>query len=443
MSEAEPQADRSIALLMWGDLFEDFFDTIDVSVDRFRAELTGGWLFGYVDALAQAGVHTTLIHVSGRVGAPQRFTHEPTGADVVLLPAPRRHRWLRRLYRRFRARRSLSSIASYGSVPVVPLVRELRRCGAEAILTQEYEHARFDVFVLVGRLLRLPVFATFQGGDQPRSRLERLVRPFAVRASNGLIIGSVQERQRVHTAYRLPAARIAAVPNAMDVSDLAPLPAGSTRQRLGIGDRTVVVEWHGRVTIARKGLDLLLAAWVQLCRERPDADVLLLLVGTGPDAEEFGRRIAATGLASIRWRDEYVVDRGELLRYQSVADVFVLPSRHEGFPVAPIEAMALGVPVVAADAPGVTDILPDGEASGGIVVPREDPAALATALCRLVDDPALRREMGQRARRRVEHAYSLDAVGQQLRTVLLGEQSRTTAPARVARGGDGPGTFDA
>jgi glycosyltransferase involved in cell wall biosynthesis len=423
---------------MWGDLFEDFFDTIDVSVDRFRTELTGGWLFGYVGALARVGVHTTLIHVSGRVGAPRRFTHDPTGADVVLLPAPRRHRWLRRLHRRFRARRSLSSIASYGSVPVIPLVRELRRCGAEAILTQEYEHARFDVFVLVGRLLRLPVVATFQGGDRPRSRLERLVRPLAVRASSGLIIGSGQERRRVRAAYRLPADRIAGIPNAMDVGDVAPLPRASNRQGLGIDDRTVVVEWHGRVTIARKGLDLLLAAWEQLCRKRPETDLLLLLVGTGPDAEEFDRRIAATGLGSIRWRNEYVVDRDELLRYQSVADVFVLPSRHEGFPVAPIEAMALGVPVVAADAPGVADILPDGEASGGIVVPREDPPALAAALGRLVDDPELRLEMGRRARRRVELAYSLDAVGHQLRTTLLGEQPREVP----GRGGDGHASLD-
>jgi glycosyltransferase involved in cell wall biosynthesis len=56
-------------------------------------------------------------------------------------------------------------------------------------------------------------------------------------------------------------------------------------------------------------------------------------------------------------------------QYLSVADVYVFPSRHEGFPVAPLEAMACGLPIVAAYAPGICDILSEGEESGGLVVP--------------------------------------------------------------------------
>ena len=94
-------------------------------------------------------------------------------------------------------------------------MRELRRCGAEAILTQEYEHARFDVLVGIGALLKLPVFATFQGGDAPNSRLERVVRPLTIRRCAGLIVGgSRRERERVSASYRVPAERIGAIPNA-------------------------------------------------------------------------------------------------------------------------------------------------------------------------------------------------------------------------------------
>jgi glycosyltransferase involved in cell wall biosynthesis len=416
-----------VALVMWGDLFEDFHDTIDVSLDRFRTDYSGSWLFGYVEALDRAGVRTTLFHVSARVQHTERFEHEPTGVPVVILPVPRRHRWVRWLYRRW-GRKSLSSLASYLSVPLRSMRREFRQMDAEAVLTQEYEHARFDVLVALGKTSRLPVFATFQGGDTPHSRLERLIRPLTVRASAGLVIGSSQELERVRTAYRVRPDRLGYIPNAMDVDGFIPLPRDAARQQLGIPPGTRVVEWHGRITIRRKGLDVLLAAWEVICRERPGADLLLLLVGTGTDAVAFRRAIDATGLDSIRWLDEYVADRAALLPYQCAADVYVLPSRHEGFPVAPIEAMAAGVAVVAADAPGVVDLFPDGERSGGIVVAREDVEALASAVGRLVDDPQLSRELGRRGRLRAERHYSLEAVGTQLRAFMFGD--RPPRPSR-------------
>jgi starch synthase len=123
--------------------------------------------------------------------------------------------------------------------------------------------------------------------------------------------------------------------------------------------------------------------------------------------------------------DEYVRDRTAIQRYLSAADVYTLPSRHEGFPVAPIEAMASGLPVVAADAPGVPDILEGGEASGGIVVPRGDATALAEALGRLLDDEAWGHELGKRARYRVENYFSLEAIGKQLREFMFSETLKT------------------
>jgi starch synthase len=122
----------------------------------------------------------------------------------------------------------------------------------------------------------------------------------------------------------------------------------------------------------------------------------------------------------VLWVDRFVRDQSAVRRYLSSADVYAFPSRHEGFPVAPIEAMACGLPVVAADAPGVADILEGGEDAGGLVVPRGDAAAFALALGRVLDDMAWRHELGRRGRRRVEMYFSLDAVGAQLRAFLLG-----------------------
>jgi starch synthase len=146
--------------------------------------------------------------------------------------------------------------------------------------------------------------------------------------------------------------------------------------------------------------------------------LLLLLVGTGRDAGELRRLLAASRLGNVRWIDRYVHDRELLARYLSAADVYAFPSRHEGFAVATLEAMACGLPVVAADAPGVADLLEGGERSGGIVVPRADAAALAAALGRLLDDQPWSRRLGERARRHVEQRFSLERVGAELRALL-------------------------
>jgi glycosyltransferase involved in cell wall biosynthesis len=142
----------------------------------------------------------------------------------------------------------------------------------------------------------------------------------------------------------------------------------------------------------------------------------------------FDEEIRRTAVSNIWWIRDYVLDRGEIRQYLSAADVYVFPSRHEGFPVAPLEAMACGLPIVAASAPGVADIFDEGEKSGGLVVPVGDGASLSKNLGFLLDDNETARLLGMRARERVEQAFSLQTVGAQLHK-FLGERNalRTSA----------------
>jgi starch synthase len=416
-NESEP----TIALLPWGDRFEDFFDTIGVSFETFREEITGSWQFGYIDALRVAGVRTVLFYVSARVAAPLRFTHKPSGATVCVLPAPVIHRAVRAIHRKFIAGqlKSLESLASYLATPLGLLARELRREGCAAILCQEYEYARFDACVLLGQLMGLPIFATFQGGDQQMSHLEQPLRLRAMQGCAGLIIPTQTEVQRVQACYGIPSTKLARIFNPMDVTAWRAMDRTEARAALGIPLDSQVVVYHGRIEISRKGLDILMDAWKQVCADRPGRDLRLLLVGTGSDADKLRDLIATMQLQGILWVDEFVHDRTAIQRFLSAADVYTLPSRHEGFPVAPIEAMACGLPVVAADAPGVPDIFEGGEASGGIVVPRGDATALALALGRVLDNEAWGRELGKRARCRAEECFSLEVIGKQLHDFLL------------------------
>lgn len=261
----------------------------------------------------------------------------------------------------------------------------------------------------------------FPGGNQIQSFLEYPLRLLAFRACTGLIVATETEIQRLGTCYGVPGVKIARVFNPVDVATCRAIDRSAARTALGIPQEARIVVCHGRIDMHRKGLDILLDAWNQVCRDRPDRDLRLLLVGTGPDADKLRQRIATMQLRGVMWVDKYVNDRTVLQRYLSAADVYTLASRQEGFPVAPIEAMACSLPVVAADAPGVPDILEEGEVSGGLVVPREDATALALALGRILDNEPWGRELGQRARCRAESCFALETVGKQLREVLLSQ----------------------
>jgi len=416
-SEVAGNRQPTVAFLPGGDRFEDFHDKIGISLEHFRDELTGTWLFNWVEAFQAAGVRPVLYFVSARVPKIVRCTHRFTGVSICVLPAPWLHRKLQGARDRLRIQSAVfSSVTSYAATPWLDLATEVRRDCCQAILCHEYEHPRFDQAVVLGRAMRIPVFATFQGRSAPGSALELPFRRVAIRRAAGFVIGGRREMQRVRSDYRVAPERTASVPNPVDVARWTPADRHAARKELGIPVDLPVVVWHGRVEIHTKGLDVLLDAWEQLCAGRSRSRPLLLLVGSGQGRDILRQRLAWLPADAVRWEDRWVCDRDQIWRYLSAADIATLPSRHEGFPVTVIEAMACGLPVVAADVSGVREAL--GPEPAGVIVPRGDAAALAKALALLLDDEALRRDLGERARRRAESEFSLHVVGDRLRTFM-------------------------
>ena len=208
-----------------------------------------------------------------------------------------------------------------------------------------------------------------------------------------------QRRFKRSTSKRLAAHVAVGERSAREVERFAGLSPGSVRTiHNGVPDVPVNPApraGQGTVvgTLARldrqKGLDLLIEALPAL------PSVTALLVGDGEEREPLLRRAAALGVAD---RVEITGWRENGRDYLGALDVFVLPSRFEGFPLSILEAMLAGVPVVASDVGSVAEAVLDGET--GILVPPEDPGALAEAIRTLVSDAELRAGMGRRARER-------------------------------------------
>ena len=388
----------AIAIFPWGDVVEDFLAPLGLDLADFVDSMSGGWLFGDVAALRSAGFRPVVVCASSTIERSERRIHRATGAPMWIVPG-------RTSALPYSSRRSA---AQWWRTPWRAFAAALRSERCEAILVQEYEYARYDALAVLATLLRIPVFATFQGGDQTLSRLERCVRPWTLRLARGLVIASSRERERVRAAYRrLPP--VVDVPNPIDAEEWRASPRSEARERLGLAPDLFLAVTHGRIDIHRKGLDVLIDAWRRFAGDA--VDKRLVVIGSGQDNDRFAELLASAGMASIDWRPRYTTDREEIRTWLSAADVYVSTSRVEGMPVAPLEAMACGLPVVCSRAQGLPDIFALGEEHGGIVVSCDDAEAIAAALRRLHREPALAAALGAAGRVRVEDRFAVAAVG--------------------------------
>jgi glycosyltransferase involved in cell wall biosynthesis len=165
------------------------------------------------------------------------------------------------------------------------------------------------------------------------------------------------------------------------------------REMLGLGAEHFVLGCVSRWDPVKR-FEILLDAVRRLATRVPR--VVLLMVGGGGEETRIRRIVARTGL---RGHVIFTGFLGNPARVYGILDVYVATSLKEGLPLAPLEAMCAGLPVVATDVPGHRDVVVHGRT--GLLVPPEDSAALAAAIAELEADGGRRRLMGAAGRQRV------------------------------------------
>lgn len=231
------------------------------------------------------------------------------------------------------------------------------------------------------------------GVARTRPGWARLVSSVAHRRASRVVAQSEAVKRYLVDVEGVPPAKIAVIYNCARVG-----PRGDrmeVRRELGVPDGGPLIASVGRLA-HEKGHDILLRAFVRVRAAAPGTR--LAIVGDGPAALELRR--LAVGL-SLDDAVAFLGARRDVSRVVGAADLFVLPSRTEGLPVALVEAMLLGVPAVASAVDGVREVMTDGE-SGVLTPPDAEP--LADAMLRLLRDRALAQRLAERgaaeARRR-------------------------------------------
>jgi glycosyltransferase involved in cell wall biosynthesis len=233
----------------------------------------------------------------------------------------------------------------------------------------------------------------------PKRLVYRLLYRAGARRVDGMIAVSDDVAAALRSSFRPPAGKLVTIANGVDLERYGkPVDRRVILERVGIPEDARVLIVVAKL-MEQKGHAVLLHAIRPLLDRHPDLHVLL--VGDGPLRQSL---IATVGQLPAPERIRMVGNRSDVSDLLAASDLFVLPSLWEGLPMALLEAMASGLPVVATDVSGSSQVVVDNET--GILVPPGNVDRLRAAIATILADPAGADRMADAGRDRVKRLYS-------------------------------------
>jgi starch synthase (maltosyl-transferring) len=276
------------------------------------------------------------------------------------------------------------------------MVRMLRRTRVDLVHSHEFTMAVYGA--AAARIIGIPYVITMHGAQTVMNVWRRRVAlAWAFKGSRATVGVSDDTTTYMQQRLKLAPGVVTTVRNGIPVR---PGSADGVRAELGVRPGDVLFVAVGNL-VPRKGHRVLLQALQPLAG--PDLPPWrLAIAGRGRQKEPLQQLANELGIAD---RVHLLGHRDDVPDLQAAADVFVMPSLWEGLPLAILEAMFAGKPVVASAISGIPEAITSGE--HGLLVPAGDPGALSAALRELLTDPARRAAFGAAARRRAEAEFTI------------------------------------
>jgi glycosyltransferase involved in cell wall biosynthesis len=291
------------------------------------------------------------------------------------------------------------------------LYRIMRRNGYDAV----HAHSAKGGFTgrLAARLAGVPAIIYTPSGlpfnpfiSRHVSLLYLALERFAGLYTDAIIAACESERQQVVRHKLVAQSKVVLLPNPFDSIACKPsVPLAVKRQELGLSPGDPVVGTVARLT-RQKGVEFFVEAAAIVIESHPRAQ--FVLVGDGEFRPQVEAQINDLDIASSFY---FLGLRADYLDIMATFDIFAMPSLWEGLPYAPLEAMALGKPIVATDVTGLRDIIRDGVT--GRLVPPQDAEALAQAILALLDDKEEAAKLGREAKKSLGQRFDPDRIASQ------------------------------
>lgn len=382
---------------------------LTTSFPRYPGDYAGNFVFQLAEALIERGIKVKVVAPS-ETGPDNEETlgHIEVRRFAYTWP----FRWQRVAYLGgipSNLRRYWQAWLQLPLFIVFFFLRSYRAC-KECDVVHAYWIIAGFVGVILSRLLKKPLVLTVQGSDinfMWGNPLLDLARRFVLERADAIIAVSQELAQRVRTLCRSDSMRVLVIPNGVDEGVFHDCHSSDS-------DFLFRLAWSGRMS-EEKGLRYLLDAMPAVLAEYPPTT--LTLVGDGPLREILQQQVERLDInASVSFSGR--VTHEEVVGYLCEADVFVFPSLNEGLPLSILEAMSVGLPVIASRVGGIPDVIrEEGEARNGAIVPARDPAALADAIIRLFERSGEARRLGQAGRALIRNEYTWARIAE--RTVDL------------------------
>ena len=415
MSAALQRGRPLIAFFEYADVFEDFYPRLGVDQREFAAAWADTGNHNFV-RLLQREVGDVLWCCLSLAPALTEARHTATGCRVRMLRSSWLHRllwkifWLPKIAWRWRGLYPLyATLASYLAPLSAPLVRTLWRERPDAIFVQDYSSGKFDVLIVLARLLRIPLF-TYHSGSVPEEYLGAISRRITLPRAHRIFASSSREADMLAARFGVNRERVPLILTPLDTTLYRPLGRSCACRIAGLDAGRRRLLFMGRLDDQVKRVGLAIRCFAELARQFDDTD--LLVCGTGPD--EAALRKLADELVPGRVRFAgWISDASRKIAIYSACEALVLPSVREGFPTVVAESLACGTPVVAADVGGVRELVLHGE-SGYLFAPG-DTAQLSPLLASLLGDASRLADMRRAARALAERRVAEDVIANQLR----------------------------